>query len=64
MLRLKSDRNSVLARYNPFTHSICRVTKGRNYGIEPRNAEQSFAFEILNNTNIETGGIDRKGRNG
>ena len=45
---LKSDRNSVLARYNPFTHSICRVTKGRNYGIEPRNAEQSFAFEILN----------------
>ena len=45
---LKSDRNSVLARYNPFTHSIIRVMKGKNYGIEPRNAEQSFAFEILN----------------
>ena len=42
---LKSDRNSVLARYNPFTHSIIRVMKGKNYGIEPRNAEQSFAFE-------------------
>ena len=50
---LKSDRNSVLARYNPFTHSICRVMKGKNYGIEPRNAEQSFAFEILNDPNIK-----------
>lgn len=50
---LKSDRNSVLARYNPFTHSICRVTKVKNYGIEPRNAEQSFAFEILNDPNIK-----------
>ena len=50
---LKSDRNSVLARYNPFTHSICRVMKGKNYGIEPRNAEQSFAFEILNDPNVK-----------
>ena len=44
---------SVLARYNPFTHSICRVMKGKNYGIEPRNAEQSFAFEILNDPNVK-----------
>ena len=50
---LKSDRNSVLARYNPFTHSIIRVMKGKNYGIEPRNAEQSFAFEILNDPDIK-----------
>ena len=50
---LKSDRNSVLARYNPFTHSIIRVMKGKNYGIEPRNAEQSFAFEILNDPNVK-----------
>lgn len=41
---LKSDRSSVLARYNPFAHSICRVHKTKNYGIEPRNAEQSFAL--------------------
>ena len=45
---LKSDRNSVLARYNPFLHAVCRVNKTKNYGIEPRNAEQSFAFEVLN----------------
>jgi PhoH-like ATPase len=49
---LKSDRNSVLARYNPFTHAIHKVNKTRNYGIEPRNAEQSFAFEVLNDSNI------------
>lgn len=50
---MKSDRSSVLARYNPFTHTIHRVVKGKNYGIEPRNAEQSFAFEILNDPNIK-----------
>jgi PhoH-like ATPase len=50
---LKSDRNSVLARYNPFTETVKRVNKGRNYGIEPRNAEQSFAFEILNDPNVK-----------
>jgi PhoH-like ATPase len=49
---LKSDRNSVLARYNPFTHAIHKVNKTRNYGIEPRNAEQSFAFEALNDPDI------------
>ena len=50
---LKSDRSSVLARYNPFTHTVCRVTKTKNYGIEPRNAEQSFAFEILDDPNVK-----------
>lgn len=50
---LKSDRSSVLARYNPFTHSVVRVNKSKNYGIEPRNAEQSFAFEILNDPNVK-----------
>jgi PhoH-like ATPase len=50
---LKSDRNSVPARYNPFTHAIHKVNKTRNYGIEARNAEQSFAFEVLNDPNIK-----------
>ncbi|MDR0961876.1 MAG: PhoH family protein [Mediterranea sp.] len=44
---LKSDRNTVLARYNPFTRTVCRVNKTKHYGIEPRNAEQGFAFEVL-----------------
>ena len=50
---LRSDRNSVLARYNPFMHTVCRVHKTKNYGIEPRNAEQSFAFEVLNDPNVK-----------
>ena len=50
---LKSDRSSVLARYNPFTHCVNKVNKGKYYGIEPRNAEQSFAFEILNDPEIK-----------
>jgi PhoH-like ATPase len=50
---LQSVRSSVLARYNPLTHSIMKIIKERNYGIEARNAEQSFAFEILNNPEIK-----------
>ncbi len=50
---LKSDRSSVLARFNPFKHAIVKVNKVKNYGIEPRNTEQSFAFEILNDPDIK-----------
>ncbi len=50
---LKSSRNSILARFNPFTDKIKRVDKTNNYGIQPRNAEQSFAFEILNDPEIK-----------
>lgn len=50
---MKSDRSSVLVRYNPFTHCVHKVNKVKNYGIEPRNAEQSFAFEILNDPDIK-----------
>ncbi len=50
---LKSGRNSVMARYNPFTRRIVRVGKTNNYGIQPRNAEQSFAFEVLNDPDIK-----------
>ena len=50
---LKSERNSVLARFNPFSHKIKRVDRSTNYGIQPRNAEQSFAFEVLNDPEIK-----------
>lgn len=61
---LKSSRNSVLARYNPFTDKIKKVEKGSNYGIVPRNAEQSFAFEVLNDPNIKLVGITGKAGTG
>ena len=61
---LKSDRNSVLVRYNPFTRTINKVKKSKNFGIEPRNAEQSFAFDILNDPNIKLVGLTGKAGTG
>jgi PhoH-like ATPase len=61
---LKSIRNSVLGRYNPFTGKIKKVEKGSNYGIQARNAEQSFAFEVLNDPNIKLVGITGKAGTG
>lgn len=61
---LKSDRNSVMARYNPFTRTVCRVSKSKNYGIEPRNAEQTFAFEVLNDPAIKLVAVTGKAGTG
>ena len=61
---LKSIRNSVLARYNSFAGKIKKVEKGVNYGIQPRNAEQSFAFEVMNDPNIKLVGITGKAGTG
>ncbi|MDR0348261.1 MAG: PhoH family protein [Tannerella sp.] len=61
---LKSVRNSVLARYNPFTDKIKKVEKGINYGIIPRNAEQCFAFEVMNDPRIKLIGITGKAGTG
>ena len=61
---LKSVSNSVLARYNPFTGKIKKVEKGMNFGIQPRNSEQSFAFEVLNDPHIKLVGITGKAGTG
>lgn len=61
---LKSVRNSILARYNPFTGKVKRVDKSTNSGIQPRNAEQSFAFEVLNDPDIKLIGITGKAGTG
>lgn len=50
---LKSIRSSILARYNPFTGKIVRVEKERCFGIEPRNAEQAFAMNVLLDDDIK-----------
>lgn len=44
---LKSSRSSVLARYQPQSGRVIRVEKTRSFGIEPRNAEQAFAMNVL-----------------
>lgn len=44
---LKSVRSSVLARYIPQTGRVRRIEKERCFGIEPKNAEQAFAMNVL-----------------
>lgn len=50
---LKSERNSIMARYNPEYETVVKVQKERAYGIEPRNSEQSFAMNALLDDNIK-----------
>ncbi|MDR3252712.1 MAG: PhoH family protein [Tannerella sp.] len=62
---VESERNSALVRYNPFTESVRRVDKGTpNYGIQARNTEQKFAFEVLNDPDIKLIGITGKAGTG
>jgi len=46
-LILKNNNKSVLARYDKQLNRIMRVEKKRIYGIEPRNAEQTFSLDAL-----------------
>lgn len=50
---MKNGRKSVLARYNPFTKKIKKIDKQICYGIQPRNAEQTFALEVLTDPEIK-----------
>ncbi len=43
----KNNNASALAHYDPYNKVINRVEKLKTYGIEPRNAEQTFAFDAL-----------------
>ncbi len=43
----KNNNSSALAHYDPFNDVIGRVEKLKTYGIEPRNAEQTFAMDAL-----------------
>ena len=50
---LKSERNSIMARYDQELDCVVKVQKERTYGIEPRNAEQTFALNALLNDDIK-----------
>lgn len=50
---LRNDSHSVLAYYNSFTAMVMRVDKHGAYGIEPRNAEQTFSLHALMNPEIK-----------
>jgi len=49
---LKSDKNSVLAYYNPVDNVLERVDKKLAYNIKPKNAEQTFALHAITNPTI------------
>ncbi|MDR1499406.1 MAG: PhoH family protein [Tannerellaceae bacterium] len=59
---LKSSRNSVLARY--IRGMVKKVEKSDSYGIRPRNAEQSFALDVLGDAAISLVAITGKAGTG
>ena len=50
---LKNGKSSVLSYFNPFDNHLERVEKQYEYGIKPRNAEQTFALHALLNPDIK-----------
>lgn len=61
---LKGNNSSALAYYNPITKLINRVIKQKYYGIEPRNAEQTFAFDALSRDDLQLVSITGKAGTG
>jgi PhoH-like ATPase len=50
---LKSHKSSVIAHYDKVNKVIDRVLKQPAYGIEPRNAEQTFSLDALSRPGIQ-----------
>jgi len=50
---IRNEKTSVLARYNRRTSNLEKVEKLRCYGIEPRNAEQTFSLNALMDPEIQ-----------
>jgi PhoH-like ATPase len=50
---MKNNGSSALAHFNPVSKTVNRVIKQTTYGIDPRNAEQTFAIEALTNPDIQ-----------
>lgn len=50
---LKGQKSSALAHYDPFNKVMERVEKMRTYGIDPRNAEQTFSLDALNRPEVQ-----------
>jgi len=61
---LKSPHNSALAWFNPTTGLLERVHKLPAYGINPRNAEQTFALHAILNPAVPLVSISGKAGTG
>ncbi|MCK4745995.1 MAG: PhoH family protein, partial [Bacteroidales bacterium] len=49
----KNESRSGLGHYDPFNRVVNRVEKTRTYGIDPRNAEQTFALDALSRPEVQ-----------
>lgn len=61
---MQNGKKSVLARFNPFTNKVKKVDKQTTFGIQPRNAEQVFAMEVLMDPEIKLIAITGKAGTG
>ena len=50
---LKGQKSSALAHFDPYDKVLQRVEKTRTYGIDPRNAEQTFSLDALNRPEVQ-----------
>ena len=50
---LKGQKSSALAHYDPNDKVLQRVEKQRTYGIDPRNAEQTFSLDALSRPEVQ-----------
>ena len=64
-VKLRTNECFVLDSGNSSADGIVRkVTKEKNFGIEPRNAEQAFAFDLLNDDRVKLLAITGKAGTG
>ncbi|MGE5420160.1 MAG: PhoH family protein [Chloroflexota bacterium] len=61
---MKNNGSSALAHYNPVNKTLNRVVKQTTYGIDPRNAEQTFALDALLNPDIQVVSLTGKAGTG
>ncbi len=50
---LRNTGSSVLCRFDPLAKKLIAIKKEKYSGIEPRNAEQTFSFNMLMNPDIK-----------
>ena len=50
---LRNGKKSILVTYDPFEKKIIQLKEQNAYGIHPRNAEQSFAINVLTDNRIQ-----------
>jgi PhoH-like ATPase len=61
---LKGSHSSALVHFNPQNKVLTRVLKQKVYGIEPRNAEQTFAIDALLRDDVQLISITGKAGTG